>query len=428
VALALFALACRSDDRLPAERADMTPNLFGALLGKTDAEVQSKIDTAVRRFFGIGTGESASLIAARGYRCYYELPQDPSLAFIWAPDSNDIRSEGMSYGMMIALQAGLREQFDRLWNFSKKYMQYPPDSELGAWRNYFKWQGAVDTSNAEAWVIVYEPATGVAPDGDEYFAAALYLAHRRWGSHGSVDYLGEANRIASSMLHNGPTARQGPDGVDLFPIIHATQQMVTFAPAGSAHDFSNPSYHVPAFYELFARDGPPEDRAAWKRIAEKSREFLVLAAHPETGLHPDYASFEGAPVQGMERQMHEHFRHDAWRVVMNMAVDYAWFSRDLRMRLQTEKYHAFFSTRLSDDNVDNHSFALDGSRATGGGSTALTATLAAGALASHRSDRARFVRNLWKVEQQKGLYRYYQEVVYLLGLLLAAGQFEHTWD
>jgi hypothetical protein len=53
----------------------------------------------------------------------------------------------------------------------------------------------------------------------------------------------------------------------------------------------------------------------------------------------------------------------------------------------------------------------------------LTATLAAGSLASRRDDRARFVSNLWNVDQQQGLYRDYQEGVYLLGLLNVAGKF-----
>jgi len=70
---------------------------------------------------------------------------------------------------------------------------------------------------------------------------------------------------------------------------------------------------------------------------------------------------------------------------------------------------------------------LDGSSSSGGGSTALTATLAAGALGSRHVDRARFVGNLWNVSQQQGQYRYYQEGVYLLGLLNTAGRFRSTW-
>jgi oligosaccharide reducing-end xylanase len=427
--LALAVVACGGDDGPPEpEPSEITLNLFGGLLGKTDAEVDDKVNTAVGRFFGIGTDEPATLVPDSGYRCYYELPQDPSLAFIWAPDSNDIRSEGMSYGMAIAVQTGLHEQFDRLWKFSKTYLQYPADSEVSAWRNYFKWQGRVDTTDPASWVVTYGATTVPAPDGDEYFAAALYLAHRRWGSEGAVNYLEEAQRISSSMLHNQATVRSGEGDADRFPIISPTQNMVTFVPVGTANDYSDPSYHLPAFYDLFALDGPPADSAAWTAVAQTSRDFLVRSAHRDTGLHPDYAGFDGTPVAGGANQTHDQFRYDAWRVVMNMAVDYAWFSRDRNMRLQIEKYQRFFSTRLAGNNVENQLFALDGSNPSGGGSSALTATLAAGSLASQREDRALFVENLWAVGQQQGLYRYYQEGVYLLGLLNAAGQFRYSWE
>ena len=36
------------------------------------------------------------------------------------------------------------------------------------------------------------------------------------------------------------------------------------------------------------------------------------------------------------------------------------------------------------------------------------------------SDRADYVQNLWDVGQQSGQYRYYQETVYMLGLLATA--------
>ncbi|HKO89798.1 MAG TPA: glycosyl hydrolase family 8, partial [Polyangiaceae bacterium] len=334
---------------------------------------------------------------------------------------------GMSYGMMIAVQSNLHEQFDRLWKFSKTYLQFPPDSPIAAWRNYFRWQGRVDTTNPASWAVNYGATTVPAPDGDEYFAAALYLAHRRWGSAGAVNYLEEANRISASLLHNEPSPATPGDNANRFRIIHASANMVTFVPLNGANEYSDPSYHLPGFYDLFALDGPAEDSAAWTSVAETSRDYLVLSAHRKTGLHPDYASFLGIPVAGNQGN-HDQFRFDAWRVVMNMAMDYAWFSRDERMRLQIEKYQRFFAPLLTDNNVQNQLFALDGSNPSGGGSTALTATLASGSLASRHQDRTRFVNALWNVGQQQGQFRYYQEGVYLLGLLNTAGQFKFEWQ
>lgn len=393
-----------------------TTNLFTSLSGKTQQEVDTKVTTAVNRFFGIGTNEATTPTVDTGYRCYYELPNDPSMAFIWAADSNDIRSEGMSYGMMIAVQVGLQAEFDKLWKFAKTHMQYPADTTVASWKHYFRWQGTVSGST-----VTFGATTVPAPDGDEYFAAALYLADQRWKSAGAVNYKQEADNIASAMLHN--TA--GADS--RYPIIHATQNMVVFVPYGGSNGFTDPSYHLPGFYEMFAAYGPAADSAKWKTVASTSRTYLATSAHATTGLHPDYATFAGAPTTGSAGDGHDQFKYDAWRVVMNMAVDYAWFSQNPSEKTQIEKYHAFFANHLGTNNVSNALFNVDGSNPSGGGSTALTATLAAGALASTAANRKTYVDNLWNVAQQSGQYRYYQESVYLLGLLAVAGKYNRAF-
>lgn len=393
-----------------------SPNLFTELAGKSQAEVDDKVEEAVNRFFGIGTNEPNTPTRSTGYRCYYESQVDPSMAFIWAADSNDIRSEGQSYGMMVAVQMDLKTEFDKLWRFAKAKMQYPANTQYSAWKYYFKWQGFPAGNDWN-----FGDATVPAPDGDEYFAAALYLADRRWGSGGEVNYKQEADNIATALLHNSPT----PDG--RFPIFHATQRMIVFVPFGDSNEFTDPSYHLPAFYEMFALYGPAADRDTWTQLAEVSRDFLVKSANSSTGLHPDYATFAGAPTTGSPGDGHDQFRYDAWRVVMNMGMDYAWFSQDMRMKAQSEKYHAFFANHLGQANVTNSLFQVNGSGASGGGSTALTATLAAGAMASQASNRTTYVNNLWNVPQQQGEYRYYQEAVYLLGLLNVAGKYHYSW-
>jgi oligosaccharide reducing-end xylanase len=404
-----------------------TPNLFTEVLGIPVAEVDDKVRLAVNRVFGIGTNESAVPQRDTGYRLYYELPQDQSMAFIWAPDSNDVRSEGMSYGMMIAVQMDMQAQFDNLWRFAERFMQFTPTSSVTAWRNYFSWQGTVNTANGANWPVSFggngndDGRAGPAPDGDEYFAAALFLADRRWGSGGAINYQAEAEAIARAMLNNQP----GAGGRT--PIIDANSNMVVFFPQGGAAAFSDPSYHLPAFYELFASDGAAADADRWRQVAEVSRQYFVTSANPQTGLHPDYANFNGTPNTGGQGQTHDQFRFDAWRVIMNMAVDYAWTGEDARLEAQIEKYHAFFGTRLGNNNVTNALFTLDGATASGGGSTALTATLASGVGASDANNRAEFVDNLWNVPQQTGQFRYYQETVYLLGLLSSAGLFGYDW-
>ena len=71
--------------------------------------------------------------------------------------------------------------------------------------------------------------------------------------------------------------------------------MILFVPGVMPQPFTDPSYHLPAFYELWARWGPVEDRAFWAHAAEVSRAFFVKTTNPQTGLAPDYANFDGTP-------------------------------------------------------------------------------------------------------------------------------------
>ncbi len=58
------------------------------------------------------------------------------MAFIGDILHKDVRSEGMSYGMMIAVQLNKKNEFDRLWKWAKTYMQHKTEPS----KNYFSWQ------------------------------------------------------------------------------------------------------------------------------------------------------------------------------------------------------------------------------------------------------------------------------------------------
>ena len=114
-------------------------------------------------------------------RVYYPVGDD--MAYIMDTGNNDARTEGMSYGMMLCVQLDLREAFDRLWKWTKTYMWMPDGENEG----YFAWSCATDgTKNAES----------PAPDGEEFFAMALFFASHRWGDgEGIFNYSHEAKEI-----------------------------------------------------------------------------------------------------------------------------------------------------------------------------------------------------------------------------------------
>jgi oligosaccharide reducing-end xylanase len=86
--------------------------------------------------------------------------------------------------------------------------------------------------------------------------------------------------------------------------------------------FTDPSYHLPAFYELWAQWGPAADRKFWAEAATASRDFFQKATNPVTGLAPDYANFDGTPYSFRRNAGASNFRYDAWRTAMNWSVDW----------------------------------------------------------------------------------------------------------
>jgi oligosaccharide reducing-end xylanase len=105
------------------------PNLFKDYLGKSDEEIQAKIDSSFEQLF---YGDDAT------ERVYYPVGSD--MAYISDIANEDVRSEGMSYGMMIAVQMNKKEEFDRLWKWAKTYM-YQKD---GGYKGYFSWHNKTD--------------------------------------------------------------------------------------------------------------------------------------------------------------------------------------------------------------------------------------------------------------------------------------------
>ena len=102
--------------------------------------------------------------------------------------NNDARTEGMSYGMMMCVQMDRKDIFDRLWTFTERYMLIKQGPNAG----YFRWSVFPDgRSNSE----------GPAPDGEEYFAMALFMASARWGDKGSFNYTARAREILRHAVH-----------------------------------------------------------------------------------------------------------------------------------------------------------------------------------------------------------------------------------
>lgn len=384
-------------------------NLFKDILGKSDAEIQAKIDAAWEQLF---YGDDAS------ERVYYPVGDD--MAYVMDIGNDDVRSEGMSYGMMLAVQLDKQQEFNRLWKWAKTYMYH----REGPYKGYFSWHNKPNGEQIDA-----NPAS----DGEEWFIMALLFAANRWqratardgnptreagarvggDSQGILDYGAEAQAILDTSLHTED--RAGSLATNMF---NKDYDQVVFVPKiGRDSSFTDPSYHLPAYYELWAR-WAKHDNDFWARAAQASRAFWKKSSHPQTGLNPDYAEFDGAPAGGD----HADFRFDAFRVASNIAVDYAWLAADEWEVEQSNRLLAFFHKQGMDGYVNQ--YTLDGKPLSSDRSPGLIAMNAVAALAATNEHAPEFVQALWDTKIPTGKWRYYDGLLYFLALLHVSGKFQ----
>ncbi|MBN1804130.1 MAG: glycosyl hydrolase 115 family protein [Sedimentisphaerales bacterium] len=382
-------------------------NLFTEA-GHSQEEVTAKINKAYRQFFH-GDPNTQALYYPAGFNANGPLAYMPDI------NHKDVRSEGMSYGMMIAVQLDKEAEFDALWNWSMTYMYHnnPEHPTYG----FFSWQMDYD-GNAMSELP--------APDGEEYYAMALYFAAARWGNGtGIYNYKAQADKLLTHMVHRkqitGMVKGRFAGEQTLGREVDLDHAMILFSPDSMRNHMTDPSYHLPAFYELWARWGPKQDRAFWYRAALASRDFFQRTAHPETGLSPNYANFDGTPYKSPFGRT-DAFRHDAWRTAGNWAVDWSWWAKDPRERNLSDRIQAFFESQGMNTYADQ--YELDGTPLGKKHSAGLVGTNAVASLAAGNDQRARkFVEAIWDTEIPSGQYRYYDGLLYFMSLLHCSGQF-----
>ncbi len=373
------------------------PNLLKET-GYSGADIDAKLTTAYHDLF------------EGGNKIYFKVGD--SMGYVSDLKNHDARTEGLSYGLMIAVQLNKKEVFDRIWRWSKKYLQH----QNGPLEGYFAWSINPETMKKNS--------EGPASDGELYFVTDLLFAANRWGNSGSINYYKEARYILDNMWKKDGTGK-------VFNLINTEHKQITFVPVADMYNWTDPSYHLPAFMEvwaLYAKDG---HEAFYKACADSSRAFLHKACNPNTGLNFDYTEFDGLPHG--TRWIPDAFRYDSWRVPMNIAMDYYWFGKDQAWQ---EDYATRFQTFLKGRGI--HAFedqfnpdgSLPDSILQAGGykklrhSIGLVATSTAASVITKDKD---FVSELWKSKLEPypdGYFdSYYDGLMYLFSLMHLSGNY-----
>jgi oligosaccharide reducing-end xylanase len=367
-------------------------NVF-AEYGYSESEIKKRRDEIFQTLF----------YGSEDERIYHPVGDD--MAYIEDTGNLDARTEGMSYGMMMCVQMDRKEEFDRLWKWAVTYMRLSKGPNAG----YFAWSCAPDGS---------KNAYGAAPDGEEYFAMALLFASHRWGDgEGIYNYSACARELLHICVHKGE--KPGETGRAMWDPKNKLIRFIAEA------DFTDPSYHLPHFYELFAEWANEEDRQFWKQAAAASRAYLKKACHPVTGLSPEYSEFDGTPYTKDSKiwGRHDWYYSDAYRTVANIALDYSWFARDDWAVEEANRLQKFFCETVKDHPTGI--YAVDGTILEGEAlhPVAICAVNAEASLAANGPYAEECVRRFWNTPLRTGVRRYYDNCLYFFAFLALSGEY-----
>lgn len=380
-------------------------NVF-AEIGKSPEEITQRLEEVVYTFF-----ESEDKV-------YFRVGED--MGYLEDTGNHDARTEGMSYGMMMCVQLDRKEDFDRIWKWSKTYMWMSEGINEG----YFAWSCQ---TNGE------KNANGPAPDGEEFYAMALFFASHRWGDgEGIFNYSHEAREILRACLHKGENGRPG------CPMWNRENKQILFVPGS---DYTDPSYHLPHFYELFARWAYEEDRPFWKEAAKASRQYLAKACHPVSGMSAEYAEFDAAPMSRpipWTKDRHDWFYSDAYRTAANIGLDYEWYGVNEGQREAAERLQYWLGVKQR--NNPYRIFEVDGTPVEEKAlhpvgilaTTAQSALAVEGPLSLKHPDpvkalAAEWVARLWDEPMRTGDRRYYDNCLYVFAFLALSGNYR-IWE
>jgi oligosaccharide reducing-end xylanase len=381
----------------PVKGPTSYPNAFGDVLGKSDAEIQSKIDAAFMQLFHGGTDQTI----------YYPVGTDE--AYIEDVLHGDIRTEGLGYGMFITVQLDKQDEFDRIWRFTKANFLI----SSGARGGYF--YARCDLTNMGD----LGPCDGADPFGMEQFVTSLIFAKDRWGTStgtgdGVVDYGADAAALLSMMRHKEDLNGGVVD--DVTNVFDPEQHLPVDQPTLSSAGIARPSVAMPAYYDIWAQ---ATSDPFWSTTAAASRVYWEKSAHPMTGLLPLRSKFDGSGINGADILNPEGFRTH-----LNIALDRIWSPEpssgawesgecDRLLQFFTKKGIKTYGSSYSIDGTMVLNTKPDDSLVAVNGALGVSATVPA---------REDFIQAVWDMPVPTGTVRYYTGVLQLVSMLILSGQ------
>ncbi len=315
-------------------------------------------------------------------------------------NGNDVVSEGIGYGMLLAVYFNDEALFDDLWTY--------------------------ETANRTAGTLMTWNNTGgagSATDADEDMAFALIEAGKKWGK----TYAGTAaTMITDIATHDIDFTANIPKGGSNYTSVNPT----------------NPSYFAPAYYRIFAG---VDAAHAWASLADHTISVIATLASSvgSHGLVPAWCGSNCTTASSNTGSQNPAtdviYQYDAHRVPWRIGVDYCWNGTAAAKSYLTT-ISAFFNGLYTTDGIDGiyDLYSLNGGADTGAmaepNSMSIVGTAAVGAMAG---GAAGFAAAGWQFVLDGGnratldvssmptasSYSYYNATVGLLTALTLSGNF-----
>jgi endo-1,4-beta-D-glucanase Y len=280
-------------------------------------------------------------------------------------DPNSTVSEGIGYGMLLAVYMDDQATFDQLWLYEQT-MTYQDVNGLMNW--YISADGQT--------VLGKWGAT----DADEDMAFALLMADKQWGGQGSLSktYLAYATAQITAIWN--------------FEIIENKLAGGGDSPMYWSWHNVNISYFAPAYYKAFKAANIPAG-ANWDPIVDTVYDTINKALTSNSqqqtdGLVPgwcdDTPSSVCTPESGPSSTTGANYQYDACRTPFRIALDWCW-NGETRAQAYLAKTSSFFSNVGATKIVDG--YGLDGTpqpqfAGDGGQSAAFVGPAAVGAMSA----------------------------------------------
>ncbi|HEY5452620.1 MAG TPA: glycosyl hydrolase family 8 [Polyangia bacterium] len=319
----------------------------------------------------------------------------PGQKVIRPENGDDTVSEGIAYGMMIAVYFDDKPLFDGLFQY---------------------WNAHVATNGLMTWCIPAganscSASGGTATDADEDAAFAMLMASKQWPTGG---YASQATTLINAVM--------------------STDLSGNYIKAGSnyqASSITNPSYFAPAFYRVFGWTGPADNSYTLLNAALQGRTNGLVAAWCTGGSCNAPASNGGADDM--------RYQYDSHRIPWRILLDYCW-NNNSNAQAYLNKVVGFFAGKAANgtgrvfdiydlngmetSNAAVNSSSAIGTAAAGAMGTTQTAFLNDGfQLVLDLLNRGEIGDRLATSMNVKSGYSYFNATVGLLMLLTMTGNF-----